>query len=92
MKLFFSKREGKKKEPQPVLDISAKVTDNNFLIQSRGHSQGAGRRSTRRARSTKGKAVANVNQFTFMRQIDQTLEERTQTRIERERVANNFRR
>lgn len=27
-----------------------------------------------------------------MRQIDQTLEERTQTRIERERVANNFRR
>ncbi|XP_034486635.1 tetratricopeptide repeat protein 12 [Drosophila innubila] len=87
------KREGKKKkEPQTSFaDISADVTDDSFFITSRGRSQNLGRRSTRRTRS-RSKALANLNQFTFMRQIDQTLEQRTQTRIERERVANNFRR
>lgn len=33
-----------------------------------------------------------MNQFTFMRQIDKSVQERMQARIERERVANNFRR
>ncbi|KAM8703637.1 hypothetical protein ACLKA7_008289 [Drosophila subpalustris] len=87
------KREVKKKvpEPEPDEDASDKVEDDKFLILSRGRNQGMGRRSTRRTRS-KIKAMPNLNQFTFMRQIDVSLEERTQARIERERVASNFRR
>ncbi|TDG48795.1 hypothetical protein AWZ03_004698 [Drosophila navojoa] len=47
--------------------------------------------STKRSKS-KVKLPVNTNQFTFMRQIDNSQQERSATREERERVANNFRR
>ncbi|ALC47100.1 maker221 [Drosophila busckii] len=85
--------DGKKKQPVEVKDISAEVTDDNFVISQR---LGADRMSTsvsaKRSRSRLNKAAANLNQFTFMRQLDQTDEQQVQARIERERVANNYRR
>ncbi|KAH8310794.1 hypothetical protein KR044_003022 [Drosophila immigrans] len=85
------KREGKMTVQQTFVDPSEEVTDDNFFISSRGGMGRMGRRSTRRTRS-KTKITTNTNQFTFMRQIDQTNEQRVQARMERERVANNFRR
>ncbi|XP_060647663.1 tetratricopeptide repeat protein 12 isoform X1 [Drosophila nasuta] len=84
------KREGKKIVQQPVVDPSDNVTDENFYISSRG-GQRMGRRSTRKTRS-KIQSATNTNQFTFMRQIEQTQEQRVVARKERERVALNFRR
>ncbi|XP_032593227.1 tetratricopeptide repeat protein 12 isoform X2 [Drosophila grimshawi] len=81
------KRDGKKKEAKPTVDISADVTDDNYFITTRSLSVGS-----TSFRKSKIKVKSNTNQFTFMRQLDQSDEERVKTRIERERVANNFRR
>ncbi|KAH8420872.1 hypothetical protein KR222_007469, partial [Zaprionus bogoriensis] len=77
--------KGVKVEP-PVIDYAAGLTDSNFAITYRPTSI----RMTKRTRS-KLRNV-NVNQFTFMRQLDQTLEKRKETRGEREQVATTFRR
>ncbi|XP_002138101.1 tetratricopeptide repeat protein 12 [Drosophila pseudoobscura] len=68
-------------------NYSEKLTDDNFMVTSR-LIFGA---SYKRSRS-KTKVTANTNTFTFMRQVDQDLKSRQQARIERERVAENFRR
>ncbi|KAH8359657.1 hypothetical protein KR093_008198, partial [Drosophila rubida] len=88
------KREGKAAAPKAYPDPSEDVTDKNFYISSRGGSRAGSRmsrRSTRRTRS-KSKMASNTNQFTFMRQIEQTEDQRLEVFKERERVANNFRR
>ncbi|XP_064548330.1 tetratricopeptide repeat protein 12 [Drosophila montana] len=81
-------RDGKKKQAKPVVDHSAEVTDNNFFISQRSLS---GRMSVKRSKA-RIKFTTNTNQFTFMRQFDQSTEERVQSRLERERIANSFRR
>ncbi|XP_023178825.1 uncharacterized protein LOC111604832 isoform X2 [Drosophila hydei] len=79
------KKTQKKTEIKP--DVSDSVTDSNFIIFTRLQND---RFSLKR--KTKIKLDINMNQFTFMRQIDKSVQERMQARIERERVANNFRR
>ncbi|XP_030565790.1 tetratricopeptide repeat protein 12 [Drosophila novamexicana] len=81
-------RGDKKKEVKPVVDISEGVTDKNFFISQRLLS---GRMSAKRSKA-RMKFSTNTNQFTFMRQVDQSNEERVEARLERERIANNFRR
>nr|XP_032289659.1 uncharacterized protein LOC6632480 isoform X2 [Drosophila virilis] len=81
-------RDGKKKqEVKPVVDISEGVTDQNFFITQRLLSE---RMSAKRSKA-RMKFTTNTNQFTFMRQVDQSSEERVEARLERERIANNFR-
>ncbi|XP_068157161.1 tetratricopeptide repeat protein 12 isoform X2 [Drosophila tropicalis] len=74
---------------KPYVDRSSLVTDDNFLVFKRISI--TDRLSIKRSKS-KNKIVGNTNQFTFMRQIGETKERRIETRIERERVADNFRR
>ncbi|EDW80727.1 uncharacterized protein Dwil_GK11411 [Drosophila willistoni] len=74
---------------KPLVDSSGLVTDENFLVFKRISFND--RMSIKRSKS-KNKIVGNTNQFTFMRQIDETQERRVETRIERERVADNYRR
>ncbi|XP_017846100.1 tetratricopeptide repeat protein 12 [Drosophila busckii] len=85
-----NKMEGddKKKEAKAEVDISAGVTDTSFMVMKRYVSN-----SKRSRNSSKRTAVkSNMNQMTFMRQIESTQEEREKTRIERMRIANNYRR
>ncbi|XP_034486185.1 tetratricopeptide repeat protein 12 [Drosophila innubila] len=84
-----NKMEGTKEpEVKKEVDISASVTDSSFLVTQRSSSSGKRSKST----SKKPNLRANMNQMTFMRQIDLTDEERIKAREERVRVANNFRR
>ncbi|KAM8703639.1 hypothetical protein ACLKA7_008291 [Drosophila subpalustris] len=85
-----NKMEGAKKEPEAKkdADISASVTETSFLVSQRLY--GASKRS--KSTSKKPTYRANMNQMTFMRQIDMTDEQRKQAREERVRVATNFRR
>ncbi|XP_022209514.1 stress-induced-phosphoprotein 1 [Drosophila obscura] len=68
-------------------NYSEKLTEDNYMVTSRSVYGSSYKRSR-----SKTKVTANTNQFTFMRQIDQDLKSRQLVRIERERVAENFRR
>ncbi|SPP83367.1 tetratricopeptide repeat protein 12 [Drosophila guanche] len=68
-------------------NYSEKLTDQNYVVTSRSIYGSNYKRSR-----SKTKVTANTNQFTFMRQVDLDLRSRQLVRIERERVADNFRR
>lgn len=77
--------KAKNKGPEPV-DYSAKVTHRNCLILSRNAN------ATRMTKRSRIRLKVNSNKVVFMRQIDQSLEERNAARKERVMVANRFRR
>ncbi|XP_001360079.2 tetratricopeptide repeat protein 12 [Drosophila pseudoobscura] len=78
---------GKDTKDQEV-DISDGVTDDNYLVSGRAQRpQRSQQRSTKKIHKT-----LNLNQMSFMRQIDVTREERLAAREERHLVAENFRR
>ncbi|KAH8359660.1 hypothetical protein KR093_008201 [Drosophila rubida] len=66
------------------VDISAGVTDTSFMVMNRLEKKSSIRRSTIKFR--------NLDQMTFMRQIDVSNEERRKARLERMAVANSYRR
>ncbi|KAH8310792.1 hypothetical protein KR044_003020 [Drosophila immigrans] len=76
------------KEKAGVTDYSAGVTDSSFMVLKRIE-------ATRRSKSLTKKSTLksrNVEQLTFMRQIDMSDEARYKARLERVGVANSFRR
>jgi len=71
------------------IDISEGVTDTSFVVMQRQNIQ------NKKSRSLSKRNIfskPNMNQMTFMRQIDVSEEERKKARAERISVANNFRR
>jgi len=70
------------------VDISAGVTDTNFVVTQRQNIVNKSKSLSKRNLLSR----SNMNQMTFMRQIDVTKEERTKARQERIYVATNFRR
>lgn len=83
---YRSLKAAKNKAPKPVVDHSAKVTDSNYYVGERPN-------PAHLIKKTKVKTIeSNLNQMVFMRQIDQSLEQRSKTRLEREAIANSFRR
>ncbi|XP_030374664.1 tetratricopeptide repeat protein 12 [Scaptodrosophila lebanonensis] len=81
-----NKMEDNKKERKTSLEIGL-VDDTSFIVSRR-----SSKRISKRFLKVKSTVNKNMEQFTFMRQIDEDLPERTQARIEREDVAQNFRR
>ncbi|KAL7728035.1 hypothetical protein ACLKA6_017886 [Drosophila palustris] len=78
----------KSSKEKAEVDISAGVTDTNFMVMHRTN-------VTKKSKSLSKKNISgksNTNQMTFMRQIDVSEEERKKVREERIYVANNFRR
>ncbi|EDW80728.2 uncharacterized protein Dwil_GK11681 [Drosophila willistoni] len=75
----------------PEVDITAGVTEDNFIVIRRmpkgKKSYGASKSVSRRTHKP-----VNVNQMSFMRQVDVTKKQRQQAFEERHRVAENFRR
>ncbi|XP_062124931.1 LOW QUALITY PROTEIN: tetratricopeptide repeat protein 12-like [Drosophila sulfurigaster albostrigata] len=78
----------KSSKDKTEMDISAGVTDTSFMVLKRIET-GERRKSSIRRSNLKR---TNTNQFTFMRQINVSEEERHKVRIERMSVANSFRR
>lgn len=76
-----------KKEEKDEVELSADVTDTNFLVMNRCPPFAKPKLS-----SKKINVRANLNQMTFMRQIDVTPKQRDEARMERIRVATNYRR
>ncbi|TDG48794.1 hypothetical protein AWZ03_004697 [Drosophila navojoa] len=76
----------KKKDEKVEVDLSAGVTETNFLVMERCPL------GLKKPSFKKTSVVSNLNQMTFMRQIDMTSDQRNTARIERVRVANNYRR
>ncbi|XP_034486210.1 tetratricopeptide repeat protein 12-like [Drosophila innubila] len=70
------------------VDISEGVTDTSFVVMQRQNVVKKSRSLSKRNIFSK----PNMNQMTFMRQIDVSEEERKKARAERVSVANNFRR
>lgn len=87
MHISFRSLKAKKKAPESVVDYSANLTDKNYLVAARNSNSNS--RMTKRSRS---RLKLNCNQVVFMRQIDQTVEQRKESRKERVLVANRFRR
>ncbi|EDW15784.1 uncharacterized protein Dmoj_GI22588, isoform A [Drosophila mojavensis] len=77
----------KKKDEKVEVDLSAGVTETNFLVMERCP-QGTKKPSIKKS----SVQSSNLNQMTFMRQIDVTPNQRNTARMERVRVANNYRR
>ncbi|KAH8243220.1 hypothetical protein KR032_005633 [Drosophila birchii] len=75
-----------KEEKKPEVDPSAGVTDTSFIVSARD----IRKKSSRPFR--KVYKCSNLNQITFMRQIDVTHQQRMEARADRERVAESFRR
>ncbi|KAH8292275.1 hypothetical protein KR054_008041 [Drosophila jambulina] len=75
-----------KEEKKPEVDPSTGVTDTSFVVSAR---------DVRKKSSRPFKKVykcSNLNQITFMRQIDVSQQHREEARADRERVAETFRR
>lgn len=74
----------------PVIDHSTNVTDTSFCVMQPTHHNplAAARKNSKRIR----KVGANVNQTSFMRQIDVSKEVREIARCDRMIVASSFRR
>ncbi|XP_062124930.1 tetratricopeptide repeat protein 12-like [Drosophila sulfurigaster albostrigata] len=87
-----NKMEGtKEKKVEKEVDISADVTDYNFLALKR--TETTDRKSFFSRSSRKSSVIkSNTNQMTFMRQIDISDEERKKARRERIHIATSFRR
>lgn len=77
------------------IDYSAGVTDDSFLVMSRistGKREYMKKESVNKKMCRRPDIPGNMEQMTFMRQIDLSHEARAKARDERIRVANNFRR
>lgn len=68
------------------MELGAGVTETNFSVMERSPL------GTKKASIKKSSIAYNLNQMTFMRQIDVTFDQRSAARMERIRVANNYRR
>jgi len=82
----FLNEIAKSSKDKTEVDLSADVTDTNFVVMER---QNIVRNTSLSKRNI---FRSNMNQMTFMRQIDVTKEERKKARQERIYVATNFRR
>ncbi|XP_064547662.1 tetratricopeptide repeat protein 12 isoform X2 [Drosophila montana] len=79
---------GKDTDAKVEINYSAAVTDDNFMVLARSLYFA---RKTKMS-SRKVNVRSNMNQMSFMRQIDASHEERIKAREERIRVASNYRR
>ncbi|KAH8265483.1 hypothetical protein KR038_009016 [Drosophila bunnanda] len=75
-----------KEEKKPEVDPSTGVTETSFVVSARDIRKKSSRPFKKVFKSS------NLNQITFMRQIDATLQSRQEARADRERVAESFRR
>ncbi|XP_017031402.1 tetratricopeptide repeat protein 12 [Drosophila kikkawai] len=75
-----------KEEKKPEVDPSIGVTETSFVVSARDIRKKSSRPFKKMTKTS------NMNQITFMRQIDVTQQDREEARADRERVAESFRR
>ncbi|KAH8347120.1 hypothetical protein KR059_005403 [Drosophila kikkawai] len=75
-----------KEEKKPEVDPSTGVTETSFVVSARDIRKKSSRPFKKMTKTS------NMNQITFMRQIDVTQQDREEARADRERVAESFRR
>ncbi|EDW34066.1 GL22045 [Drosophila persimilis] len=89
------KEEGEEEAEAPTEDLRGEsVTEDNFMVTERQKPLGPKKVPIPILKSKKKKADpsdGNKDRFTFMRQVDVDHEESSKARLERERVAQNFR-
>ncbi|XP_037818881.1 tetratricopeptide repeat protein 12 [Lucilia sericata] len=88
-----NKKEGeegatKKSATKNIMD---EINENDFIITVKEDRTSINKKSATKIEEADKKDVAEMDKFTFMKQLEQDAEERTKNKRERERIAQNFR-
>lgn len=72
-------------------NILEDINENDFIITVKENRTSINKNSLDKPVETDKKDVAEMDKFTFMKQLEQDAEERAKNKRERERIAQNFR-